>query len=1136
MRGLCLCVLSLLIWLGPDSLQSAPRPERGSPQGPPPAPLEQMTCTGDRLFNAGQYDAAVVEYQKALALARERRQPQAECNLLNNLAAVYLAQGNLEQFHRAFAQAQDCQRLRQQTAPAPAARPAGGNLLVNGGFEDGLAYPWGTGHYESLQGKSRFGVWWNSMNARAFMKIDTDQSHSGRKSLRITNYSPAQPHVFTTTSQRLAGLKPNTVYRLSLYAKADNLKRGILVITDAAWGKRLLLVPPGTYDWKLCTGSVNIGHNDYIDLRLVSEDTGTAWLDDLAVEEELDPNSPEALLQKAESLYDRAQFKEALDLCQDLERRHPGHASLLLHTRHLIGRIHLAQGRYEEARRQFQGLADAKFRPAPIALGDLYYQLGEFDRANNYYRQALDLFQGDQGTYSRIHEKLAASLLAQGKWNEALKAQKLALLVQQHIGDLHGQALVLNTTGLMLLQKRDYGEALKALSAAIKLARQVNDPRLLSWALLNQGETLLRLQRLDAARTAVAEGRRLAQTTGEARARLQAMYLRARLHRQSGQADKALADYRAAMALLQELYTNLGVTPRETRQAFLTQFSDLYQDYIDLLLERYQQDPRPEYRDEAFQRSEEARARLFAEMVNEVRAAQSFAGVAQNPELASLVAKEREVRMQLEVLSRHQTLLLETPATQRSPALPADLERQRGRALEGLRSLHEDMRRHFPRYADLKNPQPLTFQELQNLLEPDEAVVSFFVTAGRTAVWAFNRDGVALAVLPGGRRALRQVVRPFIKAFAEVGEAVAAYGQSPERAQAGKKLQAAFNAFNPNTAQALYQTLVGPVTQVLTGKRLIFLAPDDLLYQLPFEALLTEGPSAAAANAEETGRELKEAPFWIKTQSLAYLPSVSVLRSLRTLAKAPPASQKPLLAFADPIFETGPGEASSPAASRRARLQVLRGKGAISNVKLPRLPETAEEARRAARALGGQEEDVYLQLRSTEHNLKNLPLSGYRTLIFATHGLMAGEFGPGVQPALALTFVGDPDNDGLLEMGEILGLDLRARLVVLSACNTGLSSAAEDRGEGFAGLTRSFMYAGGESLVVTLWSVESQSAANLMCDFYAALPQKNRASALADAKRAMIASGGSIPMGQGIRLSLSHPFFWAPYVLVGEGR
>jgi CHAT domain-containing protein len=200
------------------------------------------------------------------------------------------------------------------------------------------------------------------------------------------------------------------------------------------------------------------------------------------------------------------------------------------------------------------------------------------------------------------------------------------------------------------------------------------------------------------------------------------------------------------------------------------------------------------------------------------------------------------------------------------------------------------------------------------------------------------------------------------------------------------------------------------------------------------------------------------------------------------------------------------------------------------------LPDTAEEARRAAQALGGRPEDVYLQERATEGNLKRLPLASYRHILFATHGLMAGEFRPGLQPALALSFVGDPDNDGLLEMGEILGLDLQARLVVLSACNTARSSAPEDRGEGFAGLTRSFMYAGASSLVVTLWSVESESAMRLMGNFYGRLPDRDRALALADAKRAMIAGRGSLPLGPDLHLPLAHPFFWAPYIMVGEGR
>jgi hypothetical protein len=108
---------------------------------------------------------------------------------------------------------------------------------------------------------------------------------------------------------------------------------------------------------------------------------------------------------------------------------------------------------------------------------------------------------------------------------------------------------------------------------------------------------------------------------------------------------------------------------------------------------------------------------------------------------------------------------------------------------------------------------------------------------------------------------------------------------------------------------------------------------------------------------------------------ITYVPSVSALRSSRTLAKTPPPSQRQLLAFADPIFAADRDQKSPPAASCQARLQVLRGQGAIGSLELERLPETADEARRAAQTLGGREEDLFLQLRTTEHNMRT-PLSG----------------------------------------------------------------------------------------------------------------------------------------------------------------
>jgi CHAT domain-containing protein len=98
-------------------------------------------------------------------------------------------------------------------------------------------------------------------------------------------------------------------------------------------------------------------------------------------------------------------------------------------------------------------------------------------------------------------------------------------------------------------------------------------------------------------------------------------------------------------------------------------------------------------------------------------------------------------------------------------------------------------------------------------------------------------------------------------------------------------------------------------------------------------------------------------------------------------------------------------------------------------------------------------------------------------------------------------------------------------LVMLSACETGLGK--EKRGEGVIGLTRAFMYAGAPTVGVSLWSVADKSTADLMTDFYkrflgAGAPAS---SAMRDAQLSMISAK-----------KYSAPFYWAPFVLVGEWK
>jgi CHAT domain-containing protein len=324
----------------------------------------------------------------------------------------------------------------------------------------------------------------------------------------------------------------------------------------------------------------------------------------------------------------------------------------------------------------------------------------------------------------------------------------------------------------------------------------------------------------------------------------------------------------------------------------------------------------------------------------------------------------------------------------------------------------------------------------------------------------------------------------------------------------------------------------------------VYLTLDDLLYKLPFEALLTEPFAEDHEQESVMGALLKEAPFWAKTHTISYLPSLSVLRSLRTLGKEKPPGQLPFVAFADPVFtlseeEPGVDEASptSRTFTRSVFFNKLSTRMGGEEWELPRLPDTRDEAIEVANILGAPvEQDVYLDEHASESNVKSLPLHQYRHVLFATHALLAGEFGPGTQPALALSFVGDQNNDGLLEMGEILGLDLNADLIVLSACNTASGTGENDHGEGFAGLTRSFMYAGAKSLFVTQWSVESSSAKTLVQTTFQKAQETSKGEALALSRRAMIESGEVIEFDAELSASLAHPYFWAPYILVGEAQ
>ena len=257
------------------------------------------------------------------------------------------------------------------------------------------------------------------------------------------------------------------------------------------------------------------------------------------------------------------------------------------------------------------------------------------------------------------------------------------------------------------------------------------------------------------------------------------------------------------------------------------------------------------------------------------------------------------------------------------------------------------------------------------------------------------------------------------------------------------------------------------------------------------------------------------------------LPSVGALRALRKFASGNSAVA-PFVGIGNPVLE------GTSRAARGIQLASL-FRGAIADVaavrQLPPLPETADELRAVAKAMGAGDGDLYLAERASEPLLRQAGLDRYRVVEFATHGLMSGDLAGLAEPALVLTppLQATADNDGLLTASKVATLKLNASWVVLSACNTAAGDGTPDAG-GLSGLAKAFFYAGARSLLVSHWSVPSQATVKLVTGAFDELakdPSVGRAEALRRAEMAML-DPANPP-------EFAHPMMWAPFVLVGEG-
>lgn len=753
------------------------------------------------------------------------------------------------------------------------------------------------------------------------------------------------------------------------------------------------------------------------------------------------------------------------------------------------------------------------------------------------------------GLYSphtaRFLRDFSVIMAEQGRFQEATQLANAALDIYRtiEVEDYSGQ---FNLTRLgyadLLVSQNRWAEALAVYGRVEEAFRrdQLAQARHLNIN-INRVIALLKVGRASDAKPIVAEAARRARRTLGAKHydTAEASGLYGAVLASLGEKEAALQRFRAAIPIL-ITPSRASTDDSKMRASRALRLRVILDSYIELLVDLrgtiLERRAGIDAVAEAFRVAEITRSRSVQAAV----AASGVRAAAGDAALADLIRKEQDARKQIAALFGLLANVLSQSPDERKSKKIYDLRTRIARLRTARGRLEKETRERFPKYADFANPRPATIARSARNLRDGEALIATYVAEKRTYVWAVPKSGkVAFATVPLGKAQVSAIVRDLRRALDPQATTL---GEIPD--------------FDVRLSHKLYKALLDPVAAGWQEAKSLLVVPHGALGQLPFSVLVTK----EAKLEKETGALFsnhRRIPWLVRSHAVTVLPSVTSLASLRALPPPNP-KRRAFAGFGDPWFSAEQAVAAAQAKPRQTAALTSRGAIQVRGLPitlraapktqalesarlatLPRLPDTGDEVRSIALAVNADlTRDVFTGEKATEEAVKTLNLSGYKVLAFATHGLVPGDLDGLRQPALALASpkLGKTKGDGLLTMGEILGLRLDADWVVLSACNT---AAGEGAGaEAFSGLGRAFFYAGTRALLLSNWPVETTSARALTTDLFrrqARDSSLSRAQALRQAMFALIDGRGLVDGKGRTVFSYAHPIFWAPFSLVGDG-
>jgi CHAT domain-containing protein/tetratricopeptide (TPR) repeat protein len=804
-----------------------------------------------------------------------------------------------------------------------------------------------------------------------------------------------------------------------------------------------------------------------------------------------------ALTRLALTLDDQGESQRAVELLEQALALRRGHGSAEAEALNWLGLECIQTGDYQRALEYLQqGLPVARaggHRPLVAALlgnlGTLYGYLKEERQSIRYNEAALALSEHAQDpvTLAVIHN-LGVSYLSLGEPARALPYFQRALAGWRANGDRVNLGPTLTALALLHRAGGRTEEALLALSEALPLVKEAGNHLDEISTLVQLGATYAERHEPERAREQYEAADALLQTLDRSTHPYVEWWVPlgfAQLAADRGDFAEARRWLDGAVAVVEASRASLG--SRDLRAMYFASTRALYVAYVDVLMQQHAKDPAAGFDRTALEASERARARTLLEMLT---SAQVNLDQGLSPQRAE---QARVLYAKLDAKANLQMRKLQSGDAAAGQALDRDIQ-QLAAELELVEAqIHEAS----PQYGSIAEPTPITAVDIQELLDPDTVLLEYSIGDRRSYLWVVTRESIESHTLPPGKsiESLARRLHALVTARNRPGTGSAS-GRLARRAAAAREYDRA--------AARLSQMLLGGVGRP-AGKRIV-VAADGALHYVPFAAL----PQPAAwRGAAAAGGPL------IVDYEVVNLPSAAVMGALRRELGARPRAAKRMFVFADPVFEAGDSRLSAPRTVRSGAT----GSG------FPRLAYTRRLAQQATRDLPPGEGATAVDFEASRATAMGARLADYRTVIFATHGVLNNEYPELSGVVLSLVGRAGEPQDGFLRLHDVYDLKLNADAVVLGACETGLGK--EMKGEGLVGLARGFMYAGARRVIATLWKVDEEATVAILGHMVRAADRDGEpyAQALREAQLAVRRQS-----------RWRSPYYWAGVTLQGEWR